>query len=64
MLAQMQVRYPARRYMSTYVDRLMLQQATRAANSAAAAAAAPTRGTSPTRHKPVPADSHLSPIVR
>lgn len=42
----------------------VLQQATRAASSAAAAAVAPTRGTSPTRHAPVPADSHLSPIVR
>lgn len=44
-----------------------LQPATRAASSVVAAAAAAvvalTRGTSPTKHS-VPADSHLSPIVR
>ncbi|CAG5034092.1 unnamed protein product [Parnassius apollo] len=37
---------------------------TKAASSVGQAEPAPTRGTSPTKHKLVPVHSHLSPIVR
>ncbi|KAF9798422.1 hypothetical protein SFRURICE_003068 [Spodoptera frugiperda] len=49
---------------AAHIAWVTLQPGTKVASSAAAAAAeaAPTRGTSPI--KLVPADSHLSPIVR